>query len=130
MQSLTYLFFGPIHKNLNGKSDIHLLEVKGGDLMKVFVKFEVFNTITGADEVGRLRKAVETQAKKIMASGKVTASGIFADARAGFFFLDVASAEELFELLGSGVLDHCHVETHPVISFEKLAEFFKKDASG
>ena len=55
--------------------------------------------------------------------------GVFCDSREGFFLLDVDSGEELLNLLGGGILDYANVETHPVMSFEKLGEFFKKDAA-
>ena len=29
--------------------------------------------------------------------------------------------------MGSAFLDRCHVGTHPVVSFEKLGEFFAKE---
>ena len=43
--------------------------------------------------------------------------------------VDIDSPAELRELLGFTMLDHFHVETHPVITAEELAEFFERDAA-
>ena len=56
--------------------------------MQVFVKWEAFETITGDDEVQRLRAAVGKQVQHILKSGKSSAGGVFADGRAGFFVLE------------------------------------------
>lgn len=98
--------------------------------MQIFVKFEVFDTITGDAEVDRVRKAFAQHTQWMMESGKVAASGIFADGRAGFFLLNVETGEDVLRLLGGPVLDNCRVETHPVISLSKLGEFFRKEPAG
>jgi muconolactone delta-isomerase len=97
--------------------------------MEVFVKWEVFDTITDREQVLRVRQVVGAQFQRIQESGKVKALRIFSDARGGFALLDVDSPEELFDLFGAPIVDHFHVETHPVISVEKLAEFFERDAA-
>lgn len=53
---------------------------------------------------------------------------VFADARGGYFILDIDSAQEYQELLGD-VVDLARVESHPLVSFEDLAAFFEKQAS-
>ena len=98
--------------------------------MQFFIRFEVFDTITDDEEIASLHQAIGGQIEKILGSGKVTASGIFADARAGFFLMDIDGAEDIFELLGTAFIDHCRLETHPVISLEQSGEFFKKEAGG
>jgi hypothetical protein len=98
-------------------------------IMEVFVKFELFDTITDREQVLRLRQVVGPQFQHIQESGKAKALRIFSDARGGFILLDVDSPEELFDLFGSPIIDHCHVETHPVIRVEKLAEFFERDGA-
>ena len=50
--------------------------------------------------------------------------GAFVDARGGYFVLDVDSVTELFKLLVP-LHDVCHIETHPVMSFEDLGAFFQ-----
>ena len=98
--------------------------------MQVFVKWEAFETITGDDEVQDLRAAVGKQVQHILKSGKSSAGGVFADGRAGFFVLEVNSAEEVIGLLGGAILDHFRVESHPLISYEALGKFFEKEARG
>ena len=99
-------------------------------LMELFVKFEVFDTIYDREDVLALRQAVGRQLGEIQQSGKLKELRVFSDARGGFMLLDVDSPQELFELLGAATLDHFHVETHPVITAEDLAEFFERDAAG
>ncbi len=55
--------------------------------------------------------------------GELETSGIFADARGGFFVFNVDSAEEIAGLLNE-VSDLGRIETHPIISLEALREFF------
>ena len=96
--------------------------------MEVFLKFEVFDTITDREQVLRVRQVVGGQFQQMQESGKVKAFRIFSDARGGFALLDVDSSEELFDLLGAPIIDHFHIETHPVIPVEKLAEYFERGA--
>jgi hypothetical protein len=41
--------------------------------------------------------------------------------------VDIDSPVELRNLLGSPMVDHFHLETHPVITAEELADFFERD---
>ncbi len=97
--------------------------------MEVFVKFEVFDTIYDREDVLALRQAVGRHIQQIQESGKVKEYRAFSDARGGFMLVDIDSAGELSDLLGFTMLDHLHVETHPVITAEELAEFFERDAA-
>jgi hypothetical protein len=97
--------------------------------MEVFVKFQVFDTITDREEVLRLRQVVGQQMQQIQESGKVTQLGIFSDARGGFMVADIDSSDDLFELFGAAMIDHFHIETHPLMTVEALAEFFERDAA-
>lgn len=103
---------------------------EGGVTLRLLVTFEVFDTLIREEDVSRARQAYAAQLQKTLASGKVLASGSFADARGGFFLVDVDAAEDLHELLGHVIIDNCHVETHPVAPFEKVFEMFKKMAAG
>jgi len=94
--------------------------------MQFFVKFEAFYTLTGEASVMHLRQAFKEQAQVVMRSGRMKAGGMFTDQRGGFMLLEVSSPEELYELLGGAMLDHFHLETHPVAGFEDLFDFFKK----
>jgi hypothetical protein len=95
--------------------------------MKFLVTFEVFDTIIG-DDVAPLRKAFAKQLDVIVKSGKLVTGGMIADKRGGFFVVEADSGAELMGLLGEGMLDHCHVESHAIYEFEELIEFFKKTA--
>ncbi|MDQ3862702.1 MAG: hypothetical protein M3317_04235 [Actinomycetota bacterium] len=97
--------------------------------MQVFVKYEVQETITDREKVMEVRQVGGRNLQQIMESGKVRASGVFADARGGFFVLELDSAEELFDLLAA-VIDYTRIETHPLTTVEKLGEFFERDAPG
>ena len=94
--------------------------------MRLFVNFKVFDTITSASEINKLRGQFGEHVQTMMKSGKVETSGIFTDGRQGFFVLNVINPEEMWDLLGGVIVDHCHVETHPVSTFEKLGEFFRR----
>ena len=98
--------------------------------MEVFVKFEVFDTIYDREDVLAVRQAVGRQLQQIQQSGKLKELRAFSDARGGFMFVDIDSPVELRDLFGSPMLDHFHIETHPVITAEELAEFFEQDAAG
>jgi hypothetical protein len=97
-------------------------------IMEVFAKYEARDTITDREQVLHLRQVVGAHIQRIFETGKVRASGVFADERAGFFVLDVASSDELFEMFAP-VVDYVRIETHPLTSVEKLGEFFEKDAA-
>ncbi len=96
--------------------------------MQVFVKYEAQETITDREKILEVRQVGGRQLQQIMESGKVRANGIFADARAGFFVLEVESAEEIFDLFAP-VIDYLRLETHPLTTVEKLTEFFERDAT-
>jgi hypothetical protein len=95
--------------------------------MEVFVKFEVFDTIYDREDVLALRQAAGRHIQQIQESGKVKEFRAFSDARGGFMLVDIDSPVELRDLLGAPMLDHFHIETHPVITAEELADFFERD---
>jgi len=143
------LLSGTRHKHLIEKAKIvHLAHVQGfawvhytavklqpaaesgeGSVMEVFVKFEVFDTIYDREDVLALRQAVGQNMQRFQQSGKVKEFRAFSDARGGFMLVDIDSGGELRELLGITMLDHFHIETHPVTTAEELAEFFEQDAA-
>jgi hypothetical protein len=55
--------------------------------MKVFVKFEVFDTIYEREDVLALRRAVGQNMQRLQPSGKVKEFHAFSDARGGFRLL-------------------------------------------
>ncbi len=98
--------------------------------MRFLVKFEVFETITNDADVKRLREAAGRQIQHVQSSGKFVEGGMFGDKRGGFFVLDLDKSSDLYDLLGGALLDNCRVESHPVLSFEELGEFFKEHPAG
>lgn len=98
--------------------------------MRFLIKFEAFETVIGDAEVKRLREAAGRQIQQIQNSGKLVEGGMFGDNRGGFLVLDVDKSSDLYELLGGAILDNCYIESHPVLSFEELGEFFKKHPVG
>ncbi len=98
--------------------------------MRFLIKFEVFEAVTGDAEVKRLREAVGPQIQQIQNSGKLVEGGMFGDKRGGFLLVDLDKSPDFYELLGGAILDNCHIESNPVLSFEELGEFFKKHPVG
>ena len=96
--------------------------------MQIFAKYAVEETITDREKIMELRQRSAKQLREVMQSGKVSASGVFADARGAFFVMEVDSAEELFELFAP-IIDDLRIETHPLITVEKLGEFLERDAT-
>jgi hypothetical protein len=99
---------------------------KGG-VVQIFTKYIVEETITDREKIMELRQVAAKQLQEVMQSGKVSASGVFADARGAFFVMEVDSADELFNLFAP-VIDSLRIETHPLITVEKLGEFLESDA--
>jgi len=98
--------------------------------MRFFVKFEMFETLTGDANVKRVREAVGPQIQQVQNSGKLVEGGMFGDKRGGFLVLDIDKSSDLYELLGGAILDNCYIESHPVVSFKELGEFFEKHPVG
>lgn len=94
--------------------------------MRMLVRFDVFESITSKEAVAEVQSDAGKAIGRIMETGKVEASGIFADARGGVFIMDVESEEELMGLLGGEILDVSRVETHPLITVEALMEYFEE----
>jgi hypothetical protein len=97
--------------------------------VRIFVKYGIFDTITRDEELGPVRQSFGKQFAQLQASGKLIEGAVFADTRGGFLLLDVESPRELNELLGSAILDHCHVETHVAMSLEELRQRFQQRAA-
>ncbi len=92
--------------------------------MRFHVTVVSFDSITGKAEVEALQQTVGQKIQEIQQSGKLVSGGAFVDARGGYFVVDVDSATELLKLL-SPLHDVCHIETHPIMSFEDLGAFFQ-----
>ena len=96
--------------------------------MRFLAIIKAFDTVTSEQDLKRLRQMAGEKAQELAKSGKLIEGGNFADARAGFWLLDADSAYELWELLFPAH-ELCHIETHPIQSWEELREGFKKRAS-
>ena len=96
--------------------------------MKYFVKAEVFESIYGVEDVKELREGVGKQFEKIAATGKMIEGGVLTGKRAFFLILDVDSPKEVYDLLGFPIVDRFRMECYPIMSFEELGQFFKRDA--
>ena len=92
--------------------------------MRFHVTIISFDSIHGEAAVQETRQLVGKKIQEIQQSGKLVSGGAFIDARGGYFVVDVDSATELLKLL-SPLHDVCHIETHPVMSFEDLGAFFQ-----
>ena len=71
-----------------------------------------------------IRKIIMDQIGVIMKSGKVKYSGVYADARGGFFVIDIDSPEELKVLFGP-LADVVDIIAHPIVPLEALAKLFQ-----
>ena len=98
--------------------------------MRILITFEVFETVKGDEDVRLLREGVGKQIQQVQNSGKLVEGGMFGDRRGGFLLLDIDKASDLYELLGGAIFDTCRVESHPVLSFKELGEFFKNHPVG
>ena len=96
--------------------------------MRFLVIVKAFDTVTGEQDVKRLRQIAGEKAQELTKSGKLIESGNFVDARGGFWLLDVDSATELWELLFPAH-ELCHIEMHPIQSWEELGKGFEKFGS-
>jgi muconolactone delta-isomerase len=93
--------------------------------MKFLVIAEARDSIVG-DAVRQLRANVATAIQRITASGKLLAGGILGGRRMAFLLLELDSADDLLELLGSELIDSMQCEVYPVISFERIGQFFQE----
>ena len=95
--------------------------------MRFLVTTKVFETIQNASDLQRHATLIDQQIRKIMDSGKMIEGGQFADGRGHFFLIEVDNERELLETLNRGILDTCHIESHPIVSFKDLFDFFEKN---
>src|SRR5258708_29186125 len=93
--------------------------------MRILVKAVVFDPITEAPAIKRLREQVGAQIQKIVKSGKLELGWVAVDSRMPMFILNVNSSSEVMGLLGSVFIDNFKIELHPIVSLEELGKFFK-----
>ena len=95
--------------------------------MRFLITTKVFETIQNEPDLKRHAEHIDAQIKRIMNSGKLVEGGQFADSRGHFFLIDVENENEMLELLNRGLLDTCSIESHPIVSFKDLFEFFQRN---
>ena len=93
--------------------------------MQFLVIAEARDSIVGG-AVKQLRADVATAIQRITASGKLLAGGILGGRRMAFLLLELDSTDELLELLGSELIDNMQCDVYPVVSFERIGQFFMK----
>ena len=81
----------------------------------------------GPLEAPAIQKSFIEQIDVIMKSGKVKASGLYADERGGFFTIDVNTPEELLILLAP-ILDGISVNAHPIVPIDILPKLLERVA--
>ena len=67
--------------------------------MQFLVIARVLETVVGPDDA-RVRRELGPEIQRIMASGKIAASGTFAGMRGGFFLIDVEAPEDILRPSG------------------------------
>ena len=95
--------------------------------MRFLITTKVFETIQNAPDLKRQAELVDEQIKRIVNSGKLVEGGQFADSRGHFFLIDVENEKEMLQLLNRGLLDSCYIESHPIVSFKDLFDFFENN---
>ncbi len=92
--------------------------------MKFLVTWKLFETIT-QEQAKPLRAGFGQGMEQMFDSPKIKDVGGFADARGLYMILDdVNSADEIAEILGPEILDNGYVESHPIVSVERMGELF------
>ncbi|KKR33976.1 MAG: hypothetical protein UT63_C0009G0006 [Candidatus Gottesmanbacteria bacterium GW2011_GWC2_39_8] len=91
-----------------------------GEKMQIFVK------VDSVEEEGKDGYDVGLQIQNMIQSGKVIAGGAFTDSQGGYMVVDVDTPDELFQLISTDFLSTCHIETHPLLSYDKFDEFFER----
>ena len=93
--------------------------------MRVLVTAELFETITDREDIKTARRRLAVHLEEVIRpSCKLELAGVFADGRAPFFILEVASSGELMRLLGGQLLDNFRVTTRPICTFEEMETTF------
>ncbi len=92
--------------------------------MKLFVGFNVFESVTEPAEINRIR---EVFGKKMAVIGpKLEGSGVFVGRRSGFMVLSVDSEDEAFTLLAE-LADFCNLDVVPLASFDTLGRYLAEN---
>ncbi len=81
----------------------------------------------GPADSSAIRKTVGELIGVIMKSGKVKESGNYADARGGFYVIEIDSPEDLKRLI-TPILDVASVNAHPILPMDVMQKLFQEMA--
>ena len=87
------------------------------------ITWQVFETLT-QEIIKPLRPGLGQAIGKILESPKVNDGGLLVDGRAGYFIVEVASSEEIFEVLGPEIYDNTRIQIRPVAGLEAAGSLF------
>jgi hypothetical protein len=91
--------------------------------MQFLIIARVLESVFGSEDA-RVRRELDPEIQRIMASGKLATGGTFAGIRGGFFLINADAPEDIFKTLGKVITTNFHVDVYPVMSFDKLGEVF------
>lgn len=96
--------------------------------MKFYVKAILSDAIFRPDDVIETRRVINEQLRILHNSGKLLAGGMIADGRGAVFVINVDTSIELLRLIGPAFLDRCNIESHALLSFDEIEEFFQEQS--
>jgi hypothetical protein len=94
--------------------------------MLFHIEILVRDTVSPADALAG-RKTTSEAIAMIMKSGKVKDSGNYADARGGYYIIDIDSPKDLKRLIAP-ILDIASVNAHPILSMDDMQKLFQEMA--
>ncbi|MGZ7162526.1 MAG: hypothetical protein ACXVI8_07740 [Halobacteriota archaeon] len=95
--------------------------------MEFFVLVKAFDSVVG-EEAARVQRMYGQQMQRMMASGKLKASGALVGMRGAFFVLDADAPEDILMFLGNTMLQNFDVKVYPTMPVAKLGEIFAQQA--
>ena len=94
--------------------------------MRFLITTKVFETIQNAPDLKRQAELIDEQIKRIVDSVNQQKEDNQQIAELTSFKLMQKMKKEMLQLLNRGLLDSCYTESHPIVSFKDLFDFFKK----
>ena len=88
--------------------------------MKLYVGFEIFDTVIRPDDVNRAIDTFTEAMNKL--SDTIESGGVFAGKRGGYMVLNLATEDEAFHALAE-LVDFGTFEIQPLASFETLGRY-------
>lgn len=93
--------------------------------MKFHLTIKSFDHITGPEEIARMREMIGKKMEQFRQSDAMLEGGVFMEKRTAYFVLESDSEEELFDLIAP-IQDWAEIEMHPLVSLERVKEFFER----